>query len=279
MMRKRAELLGQRIDTSAGGGKETIRRRNDLTGGVFSNAHLYDEDGVLQGNRRTMLLGNEPGRDGKKSAFNKEKWLPAAQDLPFAISHYCCSVMKKSPMKKYSRENKSVPIIGILADESRMRKQAWIRHGCNAFDSQNPSSQPMSFWTEQDVLTFIKESNIKIADVYGDIVSVEDKNGCNLKCSGCSRTGCVFCGFGAHRFGDNRFLMLANYDPKKYEYAMNGGQWADNPNYDSTAPTHDGVWKNWNPKKIWVPSKEGLGLKKVFEMFNELYPKNKIVYE
>lgn len=60
---------------------------------------------------------------------------------------------------------------------------------------------------------------------------------------------------------------------------MNGGQWADNPKYDPTAPKYDGVWKNWNPKKIWVPSKEGLGLKKVFEMFNEMYPANKIKYE
>lgn len=83
--------------------------------------------------------------------------------------------MKKLPMKKYGRDTRSKPIIGTLADESRIRKQAWIRHGCNAFDGKNPSSQPMSFWTEQDVLTFIKESNIKIADVYGDIC-LDNKN-------------------------------------------------------------------------------------------------------
>lgn len=114
--------------------------------------------------------------NGEKSIYNKEKWLPAALELPFAISHYCCSVMKKGPMKKYGRDTKSKPIIGTLADESRIRKQAWIRHGCNAFESKSPSSQPMSFWTEQDVLTFIKESNIKIADVYGDICLDDKKN-------------------------------------------------------------------------------------------------------
>lgn len=187
--------------------------------------------------------------------------------------------MKKGPMNKYARANKSKPIIGTLAEESRVRKQAWVRHGCNAFNGSHPSSQPMSFWTEQDVLSFIKLSGIKIADVYGDIVSVENERGCHLECTGCSRTGCVFCGFGAHQKSDNRFLTLANQDPRKYEYAMNGGQWADNPKYDPTAPKYDGVWKNWNPKKIWVPSKEGLGMKKVFEMFNELYPANKIKYE
>ena len=51
---------------------------------------------------------------GTKSMFNKEKWLPATQELPFAISHYCCSVMKKGPMKKYARATKRKPIIGTL---------------------------------------------------------------------------------------------------------------------------------------------------------------------
>lgn len=215
---------------------------------------------------------------GEKSMFNKEKWLPAAEELPFAISHYCCSVMKKGPMKKYATATKRKPIIGTLTDESRIRKQAWIRHGCNAFDSKSPTSQPMSFWTEQDVLTFIKQSGIQIADVYGDIVPTSDKPDAPLCCTGCDRTGCTFCGFGAHNKNDNRFLTLAELDPKKYEYSMSGGQWVDNPKYDATAPEYDGVWKNWNPKKIWVPSKEGLGLRKVFDMFNELYPNNKIQY-
>lgn len=33
----------------------------------------------------------------------------------------------------------------------------------------------------------------------------------------------------------------------------------DNPYYDATAPKYDGEWENYNPKKIWVPSKKGLG--------------------
>lgn len=59
---------------------------------------------------------------------------------------------------------------------------------------------------------------------------------------------------------------------------MQGGQWADNPYYDATAPKMDGEWKNWNPKKIWVPSKEGLGMRFVIDKFNALYPENKIKY-
>ena len=40
-----------------------------------------------------------------------------------------------------------------------------------------------------------------------------------------------------------------------------------------------GEWKNWNPKKIWVPSKDGLGLKKVFDMVNEIYGKDFYRYD
>lgn len=127
--------------------------------------------------RRNLLLGECSMPDGTgKSLFCKEKWMPLAQDSTVMISHLCCAVMKKHPMLIYSKESGNKPIIGTLADESRLRKQAWIRHGCNAFDSKKPSSHPMSFWTEQDVLTFIKESNIKITDVYGDICLDNNKN-------------------------------------------------------------------------------------------------------
>lgn len=170
-----------------------------------------------------------------------------------------------------------------------MRTQAWIRHGCNVFEGHKQTSQPMSFWTEQDVLHYIKQNGLKICSVYGNILA-SDNTGmfyeplpgveCNLKCTGCQRTGCVFCGFGCHlEKGETRFQMLARTHPKQYEYCMNGGQWVDNPNYDPAAPIMDGDWKNWNPKKVWVPSKEGLGMRYVFEVCNDIYGKDFIRYE
>lgn len=228
--------------------------------------------------------------DGK-SQFNKEKYLPLARDVPVLISHYCCMEMKKKPMKKYQHKNKLYPLLGTLADESRTRKQAWIRHGCNAFESKNPTSQPLSFWTEQDILTYIAKYQVEIASVYGDIIAV-DENGneyparelivpaCKLKCEKCDRTGCVFCGFGFHNErGETRFQRLAKTHPRQYEFAIGGGQWADNPYYDPTAPKMDGEWQNWNPKQIWVPSKKGLGMGKVFDMVNEIYGKDFYRYE
>ena len=227
-----------------------------------------------------------------KSQFNKEKWLPLAREAPFLISHYCCFKMKKSPMHKYQTAHKYKPVLATLAEESRVRKQAWIRHGCNAFESKNPMSQPMSFWTEQDVLAYIVKYNVQIASVYGDIVSIgSDGNSypavdvagnvqCNLKCSGCQRTGCIFCAFGAHlERGETRFQSLAKTHPRQYEYCIGGGEWIDNPFYDPAAPVWDGEWKNWNPKKIWSRNGKGLGLGKVFDICNEMYGKDFIRYE
>lgn len=87
---------------------------------------------------------------------------------------------------------------------------------------------------------------------------------------------CVYCAFGAHleKKAESRFKRLALTHPRQYDYCINGGQWVDNPAYDPTAPKMDGEWQNWNPKKIWVPSKKGLGMGKVFEMLCEIYGKD-----
>lgn len=225
----------------------------------------------------------------ERTKFSKQKWLPLLQETKFRINYTCCSVMKKHPLDNYCKQNGTKPIVGTLAEESLLREQQWIRYGCNAFDCKRSVSKPMSVWTEQDVLRYIRENGIEIASVYGDIVTT-DNNGfeyeplpgveCQLKCTGCQRTGCIFCGYGLHlEKGVTRFQKLAKTHPRQYEYCMGGGQWVDNPKYDPTAPVYDGEWKNWNPKKIWVPSKEGLGMKKVFDDCNAIYGKDFIRYE
>ena len=66
--------------------------------------------------------------------------------------------------------------------------------------------------------------------------------------------------------------------PKQYDYCMRGGVWSPNPYYDPTAPEYDGEWKNWNPEKIWTPGEGGLGMARVIDIFNEMYPNNIIRY-
>ena len=224
-----------------------------------------------------------------KSAYNKEKWLTLCQESQFMVSDRCCYVMKKTPLHTYERKTGRFPYVGTLTEESQLRKQAWLKHGCNSFDGKKKTSQPMSFWREQDVLQYIKENSIEIASVYGDIVNVGDDGfqyeetllgESRLKCTGCQRTGCIFCGYGAHlEKGETRFQRLSRTHPKQYEYCIGGGQWVDNPKYDPSVPEYDGKWKNWNPKKIWVPSKHGLGMGKVFDDLNQMYGKDFIRYD
>ena len=100
------------------------------------------------------------------SEYNKTNW-KFLLDAPFKIINRCCDVMKKAPLHHVDGLK---PITGQLAEESRARQKNWVQHGCNAFDSKNPISNPIAFWREQDVLEYIKENNIQIASVYGEII-------------------------------------------------------------------------------------------------------------
>lgn len=143
------------------------------------------------------------------------KWL---RDSDIPISHKCCDIMKKKPAKVYEKQTGNKPITATMACESSMRTQRWFRVGCNAFDVKRPLSSPMSFWTEQDVLEYLKRFGIKYAPIYGEIL--EDENG-KLYTSKCARTGCVFCGFGCHLEKEpNRFQRLKQTHPKLWNYCM-----------------------------------------------------------
>lgn len=143
-------------------------------------------------------------------------------DAPFKTSAKCCEVMKKEPMRRYRRETGRAPFVGMLATDSKDREIAYLKTGCNAYDSKSPRSTPLAFWTEQDVLRCIREHNIPLAAVYGDIVATE--NGA-LTTTGMSRTGCIFCGFGIHMDlhdgPHTRFEMLRETHPRLWHYVIN----------------------------------------------------------
>lgn len=160
-------------------------------------------------------------------------------DAPFNISAKCCNVMKKEPAHKYGKETGRKPITAQMASESRMRTQKWLQNGCNGFEMKSPISNPMAFWTEQDVLTYIYENKIPIASVYGKVVidskdqgqldgqmsvfdyGLFDNERPLLKTTGCDRTGCMFCAYGVHREASpNRFERMKETHPKQYEYIM-----------------------------------------------------------
>ena len=162
--------------------------------------------------------------DGKDVAGNEteyrkryKKWkFLYESDIP--ISEKCCEVMKKKPAKKYEKGTGRKAIIATMTEESTLRTQAWLKNGCNAFEAKRPSSQPMSFWTEQDVLQYLNEFKIPYASVYGEIM--QDEKG-KYYTTRCNRTGCVFCGFGCHLEKEpNRFQRLKQTHPKLWEYCM-----------------------------------------------------------
>ena len=221
--------------------------------------------------RLEKLNGTAKDKNGNKSIFNIEKYKPLLF-TDFILSNKCCSVMKKAPVKSYAHMVCKKPITAQTAEESRLRTKQWLKNGCNGFEMKNPISNPMSFWTEQDVLQYIKENNLKIASVYGDIVYKDNPSqmrleefgcvGCGnekLCTTGCDRTGCIFCGFGVHlEKGESRFERLKKTHPRLYEYCLYGGEYDEN-----------GIWK---------PNNQGLGMKHIFDELNKVYGDGFIKY-
>ena len=145
-----------------------------------------------------------------------DKWLFMA-DAPFKVSEQCCTIMKKQPFAEYESETGRKPFIGTMAWESSIRATNYMKNGCNAFDTKRPNSTPMSFWTEQDVLLYLKEKGLEYASVYGDIIEQDD----GLHLTGEQRTGCMFCMFGVQFDKEpNRFQRMKLTHPKLYSYCM-----------------------------------------------------------
>ena len=218
--------------------------------------------------RVQRLRGEYRRPDGKLSEYNCKKW-GILLDAPFETSDKCCDIMKKKPLNKYVRQTGRKGIVGTMAAESRFRRQSWMRYGCNMYtEGSKQLSRPLSFWTEQDILHYIKKFNVPYCSVYGEIrvkppedtdknqINLIDYLGCyepedTLETTGCNRTGCIFCMFGCHLEKEpNRFQRLKETHPRQYEYCIGGGEMVDGK---------------------WQPNKEGLGLGKVLDYIGVKY--------
>lgn len=223
--------------------------------------------GIKNGNgytyRMRKLDGVAKDKNGEKSKYNIPQY-KFLLDAPFRISHKCCDYMKKKPAKKYEKETGRMPIVATMAEESNLRLQKWIKHGCNAFDLKRPMSAPMSFWSENDVLEYLLKYELDYAECYGEIVPKLDKEqvqgqitiyeatndykGCQFCTTGCKRTGCIFCLFGILQDRD-RILKLEKEDKQLADYVLGGGE------YDKEG--------------MWIPTNKGLGYMKVLDFLNE----------
>lgn len=150
--------------------------------------------------RNKRLHGDDKG-NGKLP--NKWKYLI---DAPFKISANCCNVLKKNPCKAYEKETGRKPIIGTMANDSKLRKTNYLRYGCNVFKGKM-NSKPLSFWLNDDIWQYIKEQKLSYSEIYN---------------KGVNNTGCMFCMFGI-QFEDQKekFNVIKKHHPKIYDYCMN----------------------------------------------------------
>ena len=207
----------------------------------------------------TTTVRDIPSDDRTKSMFSHEKY-KFFLDAPFEISNMCCYVMKKSPAKEYEKRTGKWAFTAMMASESKLRTSAWLKDGCNGFDRKHPMSNPMAFWTEQDVLLYLRENHDRMlaplkernpelkhpwVSVYGEILTDDEESGQvslfdgnaldaglfdfdrpELHTTGENRTGCMFCGFGCHiRKNDGHFERMKVSHPKIYKYLF-GGEWS-----------------------------------------------------
>ena len=127
-------------------------------------------------------------------------------NAPFKVGEKCCDVMKKRPAAKFEKETGLHRYIGTMADDSRLRRQQYLKYGCNAFDTKKPVSKPLSIWTEGDIWEHIRGNGIPYCPIYD---------------MGYERTGCIYCGFTVHmETPPNRFVRMKETHPKLWKHCM-----------------------------------------------------------
>jgi len=166
---------------------------------AYKVSQIRSTNSIKLKNKR--LYGDKNG-NGKIS----EKW-KFLIDAPFKIDSRCCDVMKIRPAKKYEKETSLHPIIGTMAQDSRMRQQKYLQNGCNGFNLNRPVCLPLSFWLEQDIWEYIKQFNVPYSKIYD---------------MGYERTGCMWCMFGVHMEEEpNKFQLMQDTHPQIYDYCIN----------------------------------------------------------
>ena len=108
--------------------------------------------------------------------------------VDYKVSHKCCDYIKGRV-----KHDRRPAFVGTTIEESRLRKNSWIQHGCNIFDKKKPMCRPLSLWTSKDIWDYIDKYKIKYSPIYDE---------------GYERSGCITC-----MFGMSLEKILGNKDP------------------------------------------------------------------
>jgi len=154
---------------------------------------------------KNIRLNGKIYSSGKLGGKLSKKWHFLAQ-APFEISERCCDILKKNPAKKFEKKTGLKPFVGVMRNESNLRRVQEHKTGCNAYDAARPVSKPLSKWNEDDIWHYIKFYNIPYSKIYD---------------MGYERTGCAWCAFGVHMEKESRFKRLKKTHPKIWNYAIN----------------------------------------------------------
>ena len=134
-----------------------------------------------------------------------QKWLYLSRE-DILISDRCCYYMKTEPRFRYEKLSGRRPFVGNMAADSRLLRDAFMKTGVNAFDTNTPASMPLGFWRDVDIWEYINKYNIEYCSIY-------DK--------GYTKTRCTFCMYGVHmEKGKNKFQLMKETHPEMYEMAM-----------------------------------------------------------
>lgn len=156
-------------------------------------------------------------RNGRVSNWfikNYAKYLPLTK-INTPISAQCCYWLKKEPSNRFYAENPHIKmtVLGIRADESNARRQAWVENQCMHTPADGITQlKPISYFTKKDVWDYIRKYNLSYPEMY-DL--------------GYKRSGCMICGFGSHIECPNKFQILQRENLKFYLQIMNKWGYAD----------------------------------------------------
>jgi 3'-phosphoadenosine 5'-phosphosulfate sulfotransferase (PAPS reductase)/FAD synthetase len=107
-------------------------------------------------------------------------------------------------LKNYAKKNNRKPIMATMEHESNQRAMS-LKGSCNVFDELKGHSNPMKFWTNENVWEYIEKNNIELSEAYTK--------------HGYKRTGCYGCLYGCYKGADeNRMVRLEETHPLLHKF-------------------------------------------------------------